>query len=624
VPTRDRNHELETESQRAFESALPADLVVRPISDDYGVDREVEVFVDGKTTGLIFKVQLKGTDKSGKTRRIKREHLDYWTALPLPVLLVSYEAPTGTLRGRWVHSIGADNPDTGAATVTVYMDPDIDIGGTWPQRLASDLALIRTVRAGDLPKPLPVRLVVDEALDLSASQVMASLLNASRRTGHPMRKPIDDDEAALLLTVAPTRIQAALPLQIATATTHLTPELLGTDPRTIGERGLVLAAAAVAAVNTAIARTWLKGGNPEAPWWGEPAFAGRLVQILDSDDSVGTLLDIHANLVERDHPGADLYSMSLLEHVHAADGDTFDQYSTRVQAALPDDTEGGRLAFNLAHLHKGRRDFGTALDLLETAARLSPKYLNDPLYLRHIGSVAWELERYEESATHYKRALDLGYDAHEMLPLIADSLMYAGRYGDAREALEGWQRNGGPGDKAGVLRRVILDNLVTLLDLTEQDRSGYDLEQMTARYEQLNESGNRDAAALIDLLRDFDALQPSPWKMLVNLDDPAGSFEASLTAALIEQTNPTLWLLTLLCCLARGCDEHVVTAVVDQARYLCPSAFYDEVSAFAELQEPTEAHFLRELISNAYASEPETMNAHYRVVDFEAAAWVLD
>jgi Domain of unknown function (DUF4365) len=87
MPKRDRKHEIETESQRAFESALPPSVVVRPISDDYGIDREVEVFVNGQTTGLIFKVQLKGTDGSGAKLRIKRSSLEYWRSLDVPVLL---------------------------------------------------------------------------------------------------------------------------------------------------------------------------------------------------------------------------------------------------------------------------------------------------------------------------------------------------------------------------------------------------------------------------------------------------------------------------------------------------------------------------------------------------------
>ena len=187
MPNRHRNHELETLSQRAFESAMPANLVVRPVSDDYGVDREAEVFDGDNTTGLTFKVQLKGTDKSGTTRRITRDHIEYWLSLDVPVLLVSYEAGTEILRGRWVHSIDMDEHKSGAATITVHMDPQIDLHGNWTDTLDHDLQLIREVRRGRLPKPMPLRVTVEDgATSISNLQISAALLKASRGTDHPM------------------------------------------------------------------------------------------------------------------------------------------------------------------------------------------------------------------------------------------------------------------------------------------------------------------------------------------------------------------------------------------------------------------------------------------------------
>ena len=54
-------HETDTRAQQLLESAFPAAWVVRRQHPDYGADYEVEVFEDGASTGLLFKVQLKGT-----------------------------------------------------------------------------------------------------------------------------------------------------------------------------------------------------------------------------------------------------------------------------------------------------------------------------------------------------------------------------------------------------------------------------------------------------------------------------------------------------------------------------------------------------------------------------------
>lgn len=54
-------HEIDTRAQRVLEYKLPSNLVVRrQTSDDYGIDAEIELFVEGQSTGTIFKIQLKG------------------------------------------------------------------------------------------------------------------------------------------------------------------------------------------------------------------------------------------------------------------------------------------------------------------------------------------------------------------------------------------------------------------------------------------------------------------------------------------------------------------------------------------------------------------------------------
>jgi hypothetical protein len=51
----------DTEARRLFQSSLPPEWVAREQSDDYGIDFEVEVFIQNQSTGIIFKAQLKGS-----------------------------------------------------------------------------------------------------------------------------------------------------------------------------------------------------------------------------------------------------------------------------------------------------------------------------------------------------------------------------------------------------------------------------------------------------------------------------------------------------------------------------------------------------------------------------------
>ena len=58
LPERHPNHSRSSWSNRAFEHSLPREWVVHPIAEDYGIDRRVEVFKGGRTTGIFFNVQL--------------------------------------------------------------------------------------------------------------------------------------------------------------------------------------------------------------------------------------------------------------------------------------------------------------------------------------------------------------------------------------------------------------------------------------------------------------------------------------------------------------------------------------------------------------------------------------
>ena len=87
---RTRQHEIEDAAYRQFENCIPLHWVVRSQNKDYGIDREVEIFkqksmdITAQTTGQIFKVQIKGTEKP------KISQKDGLIKFPLEVEKVNY------------------------------------------------------------------------------------------------------------------------------------------------------------------------------------------------------------------------------------------------------------------------------------------------------------------------------------------------------------------------------------------------------------------------------------------------------------------------------------------------------------------------------------------------------
>lgn len=635
MPRRPRNHELETESQRAFESALPANLVVRPVSDDYGVDREVEVFRDGKSTGLTFKVQLKGTDGSGATRRIKRDSLEYWRSLDVPVLLVSYEASTGTLRGRWVHSIGADGPDAGAEKLTVHMDPDIAITPMWADNLADDLSLVRELRRGVVPSPIPIRIHVDKSLaGLDVAVLSAELLRASRRGSWPLMAAAPGGEA-LTFELADDRLRVLLPLKVASASLRIeidVPDHAGL--RQLARDLLVLAAAAVAAVNQDAARELALASDVTSPLWETEAVSDRLGPVLATSASVDFLFNLVINLratgTAASLHAAEWYQLMLFDLIAEVSAEAFDEFSDAARRAAAAEAKSskwnaGRQLYNLGHLHKARRDYAGAAALFREAAALDPRYAGDAAWSRHLGSCEWELGEYAESVTHYRAALEQGYDAQELLPLLADSLMYAGEYGEAVAVLADWTPAGNEGDRLGIIRRSILGHIVEVVGLTQQTRAGWDPDDLKDRVQALAESDGVTKTGVAELLRVTDALHPLLWLMLTDGEDLSASFLPALTAASILGEAVDVWVVTLVSGLAGGVDEPLVRAVLSQARFHCGQDFYDAVWELAGAQETENADLLRRLIAETYSTEPVAFGTTVRFVNGpKSDSWVLE
>ncbi len=159
MPQRPRQHVLEELSERALQQALPAEWVIDPVQRDYGLDRRVEVFQGGRSTGLMFWVQLKATDAPASKSRKLRLPLDqivYWQGLDMPVLLVRYASSEGgTLYWTWAHTIDP-HYGRGEKTYTATIPVDQVLQGDAASRLVNDAQLLRQVRAGDLAVPLPV------------------------------------------------------------------------------------------------------------------------------------------------------------------------------------------------------------------------------------------------------------------------------------------------------------------------------------------------------------------------------------------------------------------------------------------------------------------------------------
>ncbi len=579
-------------------------------------------------------MQLKGTDGSGDSVRAKRTTVGYWRELDVPVLVVSYSASSGRQRGRWAHTIGADVTESGANKVTIKMNPATELVDAWTVGLVDDLRLIRELRRGAVPNPLPIELKVDESLRAREVQLRAELLRLSRNGSWAMRAA-PSDEHALELEVSEDQVRAALPLLWGSATLHLARGWDDGLPTTdLAELLLLLAAAAIAPVSFEATAALAKSAGTQSASWAVQEVATRVGPALVAQGEVGILFEVLQNLSRVGGPDVttalESYQLALRDSLREMPSDEFDAFSSNrrgaiVELAQDDAAEAGRQMFNLAGVHRNpRRDHGRAVDLYLEAAELAPRYKTDPLMLSALAGCLWEVGKYQESADTYRVSLTHGAEQQRDVPLLADSLMLAGQYREATEALEGWSPAGEERDRVGVIRSAILRFVSQEVGVNCQDRCSIDLEEHLARVTSVLEAGIDVDGRLMELLRQDDALSPAIWVTRIDPQDLNASFLPSLVVATVLERVTGPWVIALLLGSQAGADPSLLAAICNEARLLCGDDFYDAVVATADAQtEPTLAKALRELVAAAFSTDPVSHGHITRLITREDQADVV-
>ena len=106
---RPRKHQIDTEACNALRTIVPSSSVIREIEYDYGLDFQVELFNESKSTGKMFYLQLKGTDKDitddKVSYQLETKHIEYYSSIGEPVLFVIYSTQTSQFWAVWANKL---------------------------------------------------------------------------------------------------------------------------------------------------------------------------------------------------------------------------------------------------------------------------------------------------------------------------------------------------------------------------------------------------------------------------------------------------------------------------------------------------------------------------------------
>lgn len=611
-PQRTRNHVLETLSRQAFERLVPAEWVVRPVDEDYGVDREVEIFEGGQATGLSFKVQLKASERTaaaGPSRRIRTDTVGYWKSIDVPVLIVYFAADTGLLYGRWAHTVGREPGfDRDSRTTTVaFSDEEVLTADVIQGRLLAEVEVLRGLRSGRLPRPLPLRLAVDDGAvgGLTPARVAVRLRQAVRERGLDgdvhLLPPQEDGPAVLVSVSAEERgsvLRVALPSDLASLRVTLgEPKYSAPDvPGRLTDDVLT-------AVGFVVEQTGATG--PAGRLFAVSAEASSLTSIPDVALSCASVMAHEglarpasrvamrcwASAVPDEHQLGDVYYLALLPHLGELTPGDQDEFVDAMQRRAAADAgaapgHAGPAHYNLGKCLNALGRTEEALDAMDAAAALDPRYTRRDYFFRERGGMRWSAGEFEDAAEDYRTALGLGADPGELVPLLADALLHAGKYAAAQDALAGWSPTGHDHDRLATVLRTAVGELRSVVGLDSQDRS--------AATEAGIDAAGDDAEALIGLLRTTDALDPRVWLRLAVNDGRA--LPRLMLVAQVALSSATGWALACVQALKGPgpADSALVEAIVESGHDLSDTPFDEAIEeVLSDWQDPDEAEAVR-------------------------------
>lgn len=600
---------------------------MRQVDGDYGVDREVEIFLEGRTTGLTFKVQLKASDRvsrSGPSCRVTTDQVVYWKSLDVPVLIVYWVVESQSLYGRWVHTLGREpSRNPGAETMTVSYGPEdalID-PADW---LVRDVVLVRELRAGRLPQPFALRLRVDDSFTAASQPELIVRLRALVKARNlssiveVLRAGHDDHRPEFLVHLSGGRssvLRASVPIDVASVRVTMPDDAYGEHraqalPDALASDVLVAMAVALERTGARAPAARLLDGVARHSWIAAmPDPADVLSALLDEHELVEEAVALSLRLTTADDSAtrdvSDAYLRVVVQHLERVDEVVLvalaDQMRRRARLELSsnDPRRAGRVHYNLTKVLGGLGERAALLPEFDAALARDPGYQDREYYFRERGGVRWDAGDYLGAAEDYRQALQLGADPAWLQPLLVDALLWAGRYAEASEVFAGWRPSDHPLDRLALLDGVVVSEVVRTTGLAQQDRRPADPVHI--------EEAGEAAELCVELLRSTDALDPRIWINLIQGQTPPALSRLILIALRCQHEVLPWAMATAVAFMSEdgraSLFPHVVRSAVDLTDV---DTYLAAVGAVAdEALDVTSASQVRAAVYQCMASAPE-------------------
>jgi tetratricopeptide (TPR) repeat protein len=564
---------LEDRSLLAFQEKLPDSWIFRRETPDYGIDGSVEIFDDKHSTGNRFYVQLKATSKEEKRKaRLKRESVEYYRELDLPVLMVLYVDPEDILLARWMHQFDPYYGGWGKKWVTLTFTEEDIWRSLTHESIADTVEKISKLQKGTVSFPMQwgVFFRDDKIGGTTSSRIYACLSRERSKVESLLRfttlgerhfgkLEIDEEEAVASIA---DRYYCTL---------HLRGKEIG-SPEQFAASLLVLTGLTLAQASShgAAAKIFSQFA-PKSSIAVDPNLWDRIARSMIRADRIPKLLELSERLHDKeDAPGvipttsAQILSIPSLSTDAAAAYEEF--LKRRVSQAKEEGLSPASAHYNYGNFLRSKNCNLEAFKQYRRAAEEDPKYWKKNYFCGEMAGVLFDEGRYRPSAKLYERALRLE-ESERWRPLYGDALAHSGRY---KEAYHQFQTHIDRADeikpywclKAEVLRGIIED-----LGIVQQrrDRSAAHEASNRTDTDVLKKNPREMNAALQE-----DALCTAAWfdrgVLYHEKEESEEAFFSFVAAGVAENDSLEAWTNALSVALGGDIDIRLL-GVVAQASY---------------------------------------------------------
>lgn len=546
-PQRPVQHDLKTRSHRAFEQRLPGNWTAQERREDYGIDFDVEIFESGTTSGYRFGTQIKavGRLRGSPSAQVKWTTRNYWGDQSFPTLVVLWDDHTERLWWCWNHRFDPQGLDRKKPKFA-FKFPAKQL---WDQHTA--LSVQREVEAhyawASPERHLPLSLVTSGRDHIGGVGVGRILSRVSRRLAKfdSLIELRSEPRTALHLALEVAASESVIWLSGGPSLT-LHHEVVRDFEDALDEESFISSFSADLVASLAHRLSALRLDQAAARLLATVVEESMLIlgeehavavmRILAANGRVAEALTVLKRLKVKNEAIATCALLDLASVLGDSDrekvADTLLSWADELLGS--DNSRAGTLTYNASQM-LGTSDLKRAIALIDLAADRDPSYRNRDYWWRERAGWCFLSGHITDAIDGYSHAVDLGHP--DACHLLADCLIFAGRYREAQEAFQSIETAREPFMREARLKHRAISFLIEKTAIATQQRdpetadqvvngAGADLDSLrrVLRSDLLNSralygighdamaDGDLDEAFLWFLSSAvFDPDQPAPW-----------------------------------------------------------------------------------------------------------------